>query len=169
MPDNSEVTSIDNPKTNIKEDSAKKKKKYWRQIKRGPFYFEAEPGMTGTSVWAHHDEYGSGTTLGYHCISEPGYAADFTHSHDNHELLCFLGGDPTNINDFGAEISICLGEELEEHIITNPTIISIPPGLKHCPLVVKKCTKPIVFLEISTTKEYKAMGVDEKRIDNDIP
>ena len=146
-----------------------KKSKYWRQIKRGPFYFEAEPGMTGTSVWAHHNEYGSGTTLGYHCISEPGYAADFTHSHDNHELLCFLGGDPTNINDFGAEISICLGEELVEHIITSPAIVSIPPGLKHCPLVVKKCTKPIVFLEISTTKEYKATGADGERIDSDIP
>lgn len=91
MPDNGEVTSIDNPKTNIKESSAKKKKKYWRHIKRGPFYFEAEPGMTGTSVWAHHNEYGSGTTLGYHCISEPGYSAERTHSHDNHELLCFWG------------------------------------------------------------------------------
>lgn len=169
MPDNVEVTSIDNPKTNTKESSLKKKKKYWRHIKRGPFYFEAEPGMTGTSIWAHHNEYGSGTTLGYHCISEPGYTVELTHSHDNHELLCFLGGDPTNINDFGAEISICLGEELEEHIIISPTIVSIPPGLKHCPLVVKKCTKPIVFLEISTTKEYKAMGADEKRIDNNIP
>jgi hypothetical protein len=132
------------------------KKKYWRQVKRGPFYFEAEPGMTGTSVWAHHDEYGSGTTLGYHCISEPGYKVDHTHSHDNHELLIFLGGDPTNINDFGAEISICLGDELEEHIITSPTIVTIPGGLKHCPLEVRKCTKPIVFLEVSTTKEYKA-------------
>jgi len=145
------------------------KKKYWRQIKRGPFYFEAEPGMTGTSVWAHHDEYGSGTTLGFHCISEPGYSVDRPHSHNNHELLCFLGGDPTNINDFGAEISICLGDELEEHIINSPSIISIPPNLKHCPLVVKKCTKPIVFLEISTTKEYKATGTDGKRIDSTIP
>jgi len=169
MSDKSEINKIGNPKTNIKEDSPINKKKYWRQIKRGPFYFEAEPGMTGTSVWAHHDEYGSGSTLGYHCISKPGYSAEKTHSHDNHELLCFLGGDPTNINDFGAEISICLGEELEEHIITSPTIVSIPPGLKHCPLVVKKCTKPIVFLEISTTREYKASGVDGKRIETDIP
>jgi uncharacterized RmlC-like cupin family protein len=169
MSENGEITPIDNRKTNTEEGSSVKKKKYWRQIKRGPFYFEAEPGMTGTSVWAHHNEYGSGTTLGYHCISEPGYAADFTHSHDNHELLCFLGGDPTNINDFGAEISICLGEEMEEHIITSPAIVSIPPGLKHCPLVVKKCTKPIVFLEISTTAEYKATGTDGKRIDSDIP
>ena len=169
MSEKSVDASNDRPETKTKEGPAGTRKKYWRQIKRGPFYFEAEPGMTGTSVWAHHDEYGSGTTLGYHCISRPGYAAEITHSHDNHELLCFLGGDPTDINDFGAEISICLGEELEEYIITSPTVVSIPPGLKHCPLVVRKCTKPIVFLEISTTGEYRATDNDGKRIDTDIP
>ena len=102
--------------------------------------------------------------MGYHCIAEPGYTVPFSHSHPNHELLCFFGGDPTNINDFGAEISICLGDEQEEYIITTPTIVSIPSNLKHCPLVVKKCTKPIVFLEISTTKEYTATGPDGRPV-----
>jgi hypothetical protein len=129
------------------------KKKYWRHVIRGPFYDKAEPGMTGTSIWAHHNEYKSGTTLGYHCINT-NYEVPMTHSHDFHELLCFLGGNPENIDDLGAEISICLGDELEEHIITSATIVSIPPGLKHCPLIVKKVTKPFVFLEISATKEY---------------
>ncbi len=128
-------------------------KKYWRNVIRGPFYMEAEPGMTGTSIWAHHDEFKSGTTLGYHCINKK-YEVPFTHSHDFHELLCFIGGNPEDINDLGAEISICLGDELEEHIITTATMVSITPGLKHCPLVVRKITKPFVFLEISTTKEY---------------
>ena len=73
---------------------------------------------------------------------------------DFHELLCFIGGNPENINDLGAEISICLGNELEEHIITSATVVSIPPGLTHIPLKVKKISKPFVFLEISTTKEY---------------
>jgi len=129
------------------------RKKYWRHVIRGPFYLEAEPGMTGMSISTHHDEYGSGTTLGYHCINTS-YEVLKTHSHDFHELLCFIGGNPENINDLGAEISICLGDELEEHIITSATVVSIPPGLKHCPLVVKKITKPFVFLEVSTTKGY---------------
>jgi hypothetical protein len=77
-----------------------------------------------------------------------------THSHDFHELLCFIGGNPENINDLGAEISICLGDELEEHIITSATVVSIPSGLKHCPLKVTKIAKPFIFLEISTTKNY---------------
>ena len=128
-------------------------KKYWRNVIRGPFYKDAEPGYTGTSIFAHHDEYKNGTTLGYHCINT-NYEVPFAHSHDFHELLCFLGGNPEDINDLGAEISICLGEEQEEHIITSATVVSIPPGLKHCPLKVKKITKPFVFLEVSTTKEY---------------
>ncbi len=128
-------------------------KKYWRNVIRGPFYKDAEPGYTGTSIFAHHDEYHNGTTLGYHCINT-NYEVPFAHSHDFHELLCFIGGNPEDINDLGAEISICLGEEQEEHIITSATVVSIPPGLKHCPLKVKKITKPFVFLEVSATKEY---------------
>ena len=129
------------------------KKKYWRNVIRGPFFKDTEPGMTGTSIFAHHNEYRNGTTLGYHCINT-NYEVPMPHSHDFHELLCFIGGDPANINDLGAEISICLGEEQEEHIITSATVVSLPPGLKHCPLKVKKITKPFVFLEISTTTGY---------------
>jgi len=128
-------------------------KKYWQNVIRGPFYQAPEPGMTGTSIWAHHNEFKSGTTLGYHCINQE-YEVPFTHSHNFHETLCFIGGNPENINDLGAEISICLGDELEEHIINSATIVSIPPGLKHCPLKVRKISKPFIFLEISATQEY---------------
>ena len=37
-------------------------KKYWRQVIRGPFYKDTEPGMTGTSIFAHHNEYKNGTS-----------------------------------------------------------------------------------------------------------
>ncbi len=129
------------------------KKKYWRNIIQGPFFRAPEPGMTGMSIFAHNNEFRNGTTLGYHCINT-NYEVPFSHSHDFHELLCFIGGNPEDINDLGAEISICLGDEEEEHIINSATVVSIPPGLKHCPLKVKKITKPFVFLEISTTAGY---------------
>jgi hypothetical protein len=131
-----------------------KKTKYGKQLIRGPFYFGRE-SYDGISIYSHHDEYKAGVTLGYHCLNSTNFAAMNPHSHDFHELLCFFGGDPTNINKFDAEISICLGDELEEHIITSPTVVSIPPGLKHCPLIVKRCDSPVVFLEISTTKDYQ--------------
>jgi hypothetical protein len=51
-------------------------------------------------------------------------------------------------------VRICLGDEQEEHVITSAAIVSIPPGLKHCPLRVTKLTRPFVFLEVSTTAGY---------------
>jgi len=135
------------------------KTKYGRHLVRGPFFENLGGGYDGVSIWAHHDEYNAGISLGYHCIHNTEYAHMEPHTHDFHELLCFFGGNPKNINDFGAEVHICLGKELEEHIITSPTVVSIPPGLVHCPLTIKKCDKPIVMLEVSTTKEYKIIDL----------
>lgn len=127
-------------------------KKYWMNIIQGPFYKEREPGYMGTSISAIHNEYKSGTTLGYHCIY-PGYSAPIPHSHNHHELLCFLGGNPEKIKDLGAEVSVSLGEEPEKQVFNTATIVSIPPNLKHCPVTVTNATKPLVFLVICTAEE----------------
>jgi hypothetical protein len=122
-------------------------------IVRGPLFIDYEPGWTGTSIWAHHDEYKSGLTLGYHCITSD-YDAVFPHAHGFHELLCFLSGDPGNPSELGADVSVILGDESEEHTFNVPSIISMPAGLKHCPLRVKNVTKPVVFLEVSATRNF---------------
>lgn len=137
-------------------DVCKYGKRYWMNIVRGPFFVDYEPGWAGTSIWAHHNEYKNGTSLGYHCIIST-YDVRYTHSHKFHELLCFLSGDPENITELGAEVSMRLGDEQEEHVFNTPTIISMPPGLKHCPLLVKNVTKPVVFLEVSMTKDFVAI------------
>ena len=128
-------------------------RKYWMNMVRGPFFVDYEPGWAGTSIWAHHNEYKNGTTLSYHCIAST-YEAQQPHAHGFHELRCFLGGDPENIRDLGAEVSMCLGEEQEEQVFDTPAIISIPPYLQHCPLIVKNVTKPLIFLEVSMTKGF---------------
>jgi hypothetical protein len=142
--------------------SAPEGNRYWMNIGRGPFYIAAEPGWEGTSIWAHHNEYRNGTTLGYHCITSR-YYVDKNHGHDFHELLCFLGGDPQNINDLGAEVSIKLGDELEEHVFNTAGIISMPPGLKHCPLEVRNVKKPVVFLEVSLTDTFGQAAEKKKK------
>ncbi len=141
-------------------DNTKYGKRYWMNIVRGPLFIDYEPGWEGTSIWAHHDEYHSGTTLGYHCITSK-YDASHTHAHGFHELLCFLSGDPENITELGAEVSMCLGDEQEKHTFHTPTIISMPPGLKHCPLLVDKVTRPVVFLEVSMTRDFGARPKEE--------
>ena len=79
-----------------------------------------------------------------------------THAHDFHELLCFIGGNPEDVTDLGAEVSICLGDEKEEHVFNTATIVSMPPDFKHCPLNVRNVTKPFVFLEVSMTRDFIA-------------
>ena len=74
--------------------------------------------------------------------------------HSALKLLFFLGGDPTDIRDLGAEVEITLGEEQEKHLLTTAGVISIPFGLTHCPIDIRNVTKPIVFLEVSLTRIY---------------
>lgn len=130
-------------------------KKHWMNLIQGPFFVDAEPGWTGTSIWSHRNEYNNGTTLGYHCINST-YEVPMTHAHDFHELLCFIGGNPEDVTDLGAEVSICLGDEKEEHVFNTAAIVSMPPDLKHCPLIVRNVTKPLVFLEVSMTRDFLA-------------
>ena len=117
-------------------------------------------GYTGTSLYAHEGELKADVSMGYHCVTKP-ISFSRTHSHNNAEILCFIGGNPTDIQDFGAEVEISLGQEHEKHLITHTSCVSIPPNLPHCPLEIKKVTKPIVFLEISLTRTYKATGASK--------
>ena len=110
---------------------------------------------TGQSILSHDGELDCECSMGYHCITKP-MSFDHPHSHDFAEMLCFIGGDPTDITDFGAEIEVTLGEECEVHKITSPAVVAMPPGLLHCPIVFKKVDKPLVFLEISLTRIWKA-------------
>jgi hypothetical protein len=112
-----------------------------------------EVGFKGYSVMAHEGELNIDCSIGYHCVSEP-TEFDRPHAHEFAELLCFLGSDPTDIRNLGAEVEICLGEEQEKHIIDTAAVVSIPAGLIHCPLIIKNVKTPMVFLEVSLTPKY---------------
>lgn len=88
------------------------------------------------------------------CIKEPFLMTAPIHAHDYDQLLCFIGGNPENIFDFGAEIEITLGEEGEKHIIDSTSIIYIPKGLLHCPIDFRKVEKPIIFMHICFSPAY---------------
>ena len=106
------------------------------------------PGYNFLSVFAHKGELNADFTLGFHYMNEP-YKENYPHVHQGYEVLCFVGGNPENINDFDAEIEIKLGEEGEVHTITSPTVLSLPPGLVHGPLTFKRVTKPVFFIEVT--------------------
>lgn len=118
------------------------------------------PYYGGKSMVAHDGELNADCSIGYHCISKP-MSFDEPHAHDFHETLCFIGGDPENITDLGADIEFTL--DGEKHRIRTAAAVSIPKGMVHCPIVIKKVRKPFVFLEISLTRIWRPAGAPEKR------
>lgn len=119
------------------------------------------PHYTGKSIVAHDGELNADCSMGYHCITKP-MSFDRPHAHDFAEMLCFIGGNPEDITDLGAEIEMTLGDEGEVHQINTTAVVAMPPGLMHCPIVFKKMTRPLVFLEISLTRIWKPAGLLEK-------
>lgn len=75
------------------------------------------------------------------------------HVHDFPVIMNFFGADPTNIRNFDAEIWFYLGGERQ--VITTPATISIPAGLAHCPLIFKRVSAPIAWVEIMLTSGYE--------------
>jgi hypothetical protein len=87
-------------------------------------------------------------------ISEPVLLVDKPHSHDFDEFLCFLGCDPVNPQNFGAEIELSMGPEGEKQVINAGSVICIPRGLVHGPLNFTKIGKPILFCNVYLAPEY---------------
>ena len=82
--------------------------------------------------------------------------------HPYDECLVFAGTDNTNILYLGAEVSIELGEEREEHIFREPSVVIIPKGLPHGPVRIKSVEKTIVHYMIGLAPSYKAEALPKK-------
>ncbi len=76
--------------------------------------------------------------------------------HPYNECLIFAGLDRRDIKKLHAEISVCLGEEREEHTFTEPSIVVIPAGIPHGPVTVKRVDRPFVHYGFGLSPEYKA-------------
>jgi hypothetical protein len=100
--------------------------------------------------------------LGFHsyweAITKPFVIASDSHKHEFPQYITFLGGDITNMTDLGGEIELTLSEDginTEKHIITRATTVYIPAGLYHGPLIFKKVTKPILFIDLYFAQKYE--------------
>jgi hypothetical protein len=76
------------------------------------------------------------------------------HAHDFDQYLCFVGTDPKTKN-LGGVAEVYLGEEEEKYVINTSTIIYIPKGLKHCPLIHKRIDIPYLFMDIYIAPSYE--------------
>lgn len=83
------------------------------------------------------------------------------HQHKVAEILYFIGGDPMNFEEFGAEVEFTIGEgdEAEVHVITKTTWLYIPGNVPHCPLNFKRVDKPIMFGHIMFADSFDSVIV----------
>ena len=79
------------------------------------------------------------------------------HIHDHDEVVYFIGSDPKDISDLGAEVNFQIGEKghEEDHIFSVPTAVVIPKGIWHCPMYTLKFKKPFLCMAVSLTTKYE--------------
>ena len=76
------------------------------------------------------------------------------HEHKYPELFIHLGTDPDNPYDLGAEIEMCMGPEMEKHIVTKSTIICLPANFPHGPWTIKKVTRPFLIVTVNQSQTH---------------
>ena len=98
------------------------------------------------TAWGAQDVPGSKLAIGFAYITKPETLGGATHSHDDHDQWIFLiGGDGKNFIEFDADCEMTLGDKVRK--IDYSCYFYIPKGTPHCPLVIKRVGKPIVFID----------------------
>ncbi len=129
-------------------------------VKDPPQGLYAEP-----RIWMEaKDLEGFNAQFSFGFVKKPGtfHPLDGMLVHPYDEVLVFEGTKNTDIFDLGAEVSVLLGEEREEHVFKEPSCVLIPKGLPHGPVTVKSLERPIVHYTIGLADAYKAESVSAK-------
>ena len=140
--------------------------KFAKYIKYEPTgdFVKLYPALTAPSFHIWGKEWDSGYRMDWFCITEPFLMINEPHTHDFDQFLAFQGSDPTNVNDFDAEVWLYLGggQEQEKLVITKACFVYIPHGMIHTPLEFKRIGKPIVFMDIALTAQYERKPEEQK-------
>jgi len=84
------------------------------------------------------------------------------HVHEFDEVIGFIGTNHEDPYDLGGKITIWLDGKPEE--ITKTSLIFVPAGTKHCPIVFNKIDKPVFFMTISPEKKYTRQNLGNENI-----
>jgi hypothetical protein len=102
-------------------------------------------------------------SMSWRYITQPLIMEEGPHAHPKFDqFLCFFGGNLENIFDVDAEIELSLGKEQKVHVIDKATVVYIPKGLIHGPLIFKRVGKPMLFSPISLTPSYYGDFTDNR-------
>jgi len=135
-----------------------------RYTQWGNMYANPRAYFSGTeSMW------NSRLNLGFSVVLHEGLA-EYPHFHHSvEEYYMFSGADLTKFFDFDAEIEVWMGEDpekMEKIVITQPTLLRIPPNMWHGPINYKRVNKPVAFSSVyfdgELSKITRRVGPDGK-------
>jgi hypothetical protein len=101
----------------------------------------------------------SNLSIGFAYITKPDTISGPSHKHPFDQWI-FLIGTPENFLDFDADIEFELDKKVEK--INYPFYAFIPKGTYHCPLVVKRVGKPMIFIDARLTQEASVRKAAKK-------
>jgi len=74
------------------------------------------------------------------------------HTHPFDEVITFFGTNPEDPQDLCGEVELWLDDE--KHILTKSSLIFVPKGLKHCPLIIRRVDRPIFHFTTGPGGKY---------------
>ena len=125
--------------------------KYDKYISHPPhlkMQMKADKSTIFDGMWVSSQLVNYDFNFGHQFVRKPFNGDNPAHTHNFQEFLAWYGSNPDDPDDFGGEVVFCLGEELEKHVFTKPTVLSLPPGLVHCPMAVTRVDRPIIQIEM---------------------
>jgi hypothetical protein len=87
----------------------------------------------------------------------PGKGA-MVHPYDS--CLIFFGHNTDDLSYLGVDITLEIGKEHEKHNFNVPTVVALPKGTPHFPIVCNKVEKPYSVMQVGLSAEYKSSWVD---------
>lgn len=82
------------------------------------------------------------------------------HVHQYDEFLIFMGADCEDLSDLGGEAELCMGKEMERHVISEPTVAVMPKGVPHCPLAITRADIPFIFIVV---RPFGHVGIENTK------
>lgn len=135
--------------------------KYGKYVKKLNFT-DYGPGFFRQGVKMDGEFLGLPVNIEYGCFWSAGKIGKEPfgpHKHNFNQVLYFLGGDTGDMGELASEVELCLGEEMEKHMITTTTTVFIPEGLSHLPVTIQRMDKRFILMVVSITPEYEAIPV----------
>ena len=103
------------------------------------------------TAWGAQDIPGYDLALGFAYIGKPETMGGAVHSHAHDQWIFLIRGDSIHFLDFDADCEMLPGDKVRK--VNYPCYFYIPKNTLHCPLVVKRGGKPLVFIDAGMGKE----------------